>query len=153
MNEGNGKIAASSQDLRSMPRANVRTVFGKGHITHRVEAIFDPPMSTAQRQEGVWPIRFRWQNGDEEDHLDRRLSLFRAGTSELGNMGNARPISLQISTKLLTHLDHTMLDAPTMPIKGLSMLKLGMRISKIGSQIGLQRGFVAFDDKKGIGVF
>jgi hypothetical protein len=97
-------------------------------------------------------ICFRWQDGDEEDHLDSRLSLFSAGASELGNMGDAGPISLQISTEFLTHLDHTMLDAPTMSIKGLSLLNLGMRISKIGSQIGLQRGLVAFDDKKRIGV-
>jgi hypothetical protein len=109
-------------------------------------------MSTAQYQEGVWPIGFRWQNGDEEDHLDRRLPFFGAGTRELGNMGDAGPISLQVSTELLTYLDRTMLDAPTMPIKSLSILKLGMRISKIGSQIGLQRGLVAFDDKKRIGV-
>ncbi len=67
---------------------------------------------------------------------------------ELSNMGDAGPISLQISTEFLTHLDHTMLDAPTMSIKGLSLLNLGMRISKIGSQIGLQRGLVAFDNKK-----
>lgn len=45
-----------------------------------------------------------------------------------------------------------MLDAPTMSIKGLSLLNLGMRISKRGSQIGLQRGLVAFDDKKRRGV-
>ena len=68
-------------------------------------------------------------------------------------MGDAGPISLQISTELLTDLDHTMLDAPTMSIKGLGLLTLGMRISKIGSQIGLQCGLVAFDDTKRIGVF
>lgn len=109
-------------------------------------------MSTAQGQEGLGSICFRWQDGDEENHLDSRLSLFSAGASELGSMGDAGPISLQISTEFLTHLDHTMLDAPTMSIKGLSLLNLGMRISKIGSQIGLQRGLVAFDDKKRIGV-
>ena len=36
-------------------------------------------------------------------------------------------------------------------IKGLGLLKVGMWISEIGSQIGLQSGLVAFDHKKRIG--
>jgi hypothetical protein len=55
----------------------------------------------------------------------------RAGASELGNMSDAGPISLQISAAFLTHLDHTILDAPTMSVKSLNLLNLGMRISKI----------------------
>src|SRR5271167_1721302 len=111
MNESNGEVAASSQELRSVTSANARAVFGKRHITHIVQAVFDSPMSTVQCQEGLGSIRFRWQDGDEEDHLDSRLSLFSAGASEQGSMGDAGPISLQISTEFLTHLDHTMLDA------------------------------------------
>ena len=109
-------------------------------------------MSTAQGQEGLGSICFRWQDGDEEDHLDSRLSLFGAAASDLGNMCDAGPSSLQISTELLTDLDHTMLDAPAMPIKRLGLLELGLRISEIGGQIGLEYGLIAFDDKKRIGV-
>jgi hypothetical protein len=46
-----------------------------------------------------------------------------------------------------------MLDAPTMPIKRLGLLKLSMRISKIGRQIALERGLIAFDDKERKGSF
>lgn len=45
-----------------------------------------------------------------------------------------------------------MLDAPTVSIKGLGLLKLGLRISKIGSQSALECGLIAFDDKERIGV-
>ncbi len=65
-------------------------------------------------------------------------------------MGDAGPISLQISTELLTDLDYTMLDAPTMPIKRLGLLELGLRISERGGQIGLECWLIAFDDKKRI---
>jgi len=37
-----------------------------------------------------------------------------------------------------------------MAIQGLGVLALGMRISEIGSQIGLQRRFVAFDHEERI---
>jgi len=40
------------------------------------------------------------------------------------------------------------LDPPTMVIDGFSLLEVGMRIGKVGRQISLQGGFVAFDNKK-----
>ncbi len=85
----NVNLAAAVDLIYNLQRA----VLGKRHITHRVQAVFDSPMSTAQCQEGLGSIRFRWQDGDEEDHLDSRLSLFSAGASELGSMGDAGPIS------------------------------------------------------------
>jgi hypothetical protein len=36
MNEGNGKITASRQKLRSMTGTDARAVFGKRHIAHIV---------------------------------------------------------------------------------------------------------------------
>ncbi len=59
---------------------------------------------------------------------------------------SARPIA----TQFLTHRDHPVLEASTMPIKRLGLLERCMRISKIGSQIALQGGLVAFDHPEGI---
>ena len=100
----------------------------------------------------MWPIGFSWQDGDEIGHFDSGLPLLGASAGELGNVGDTGPISLQIGTEFLADQDHTMLDAPTMSIERLVLLKVGMRISKIGSQIALECGLIAFDDKERIGV-
>jgi len=50
----------------------------------------------------------------------------------------------------LAHLDHSVLDAPTMPIKRLGLLERCLRISKGGGQIALSGGFIAFDHKEWI---
>jgi hypothetical protein len=65
-------------------------------------------------------------------------------------MGDPRPIDLKIGTQLLTDFDDAALHAPAMPIKRLGLLELGLRISEIGGQIGLECWLIAFDDKKRI---
>jgi hypothetical protein len=47
-------------------------------------------------------------------------------------------------------MTHAALQATTMAIQGFGLLEVSMRISEIGSQIGLQCRFVAFDHKERI---
>ena len=91
-----------------------------------------------------------WQDADEVNDFDSGFSLFSASTGQFGDMSDSRPIGLQIGTEFLTHSDHAVLHTTTMAIQGFGLLELSMRISEIGSQIGLQRRFVAFDHEERI---
>src|SRR5947208_141371 len=59
-------------------------------------------MPTTECEQGLWPIRFKWQDGDEIGYFDGCLPLFGASAGDLSNMGETRPISLQIGTQFLT---------------------------------------------------
>jgi len=67
-------------------------------------------------------------------------------------MGDARPIDSKIRAQFLTDFDNTTLKTPTLPIKGLSLLELSKGISKVGHQIVLKGGLIAFDNKERIGL-
>ena len=152
MNEGDGEIATSGQKLRRMTGAQTRAVTGKGDVAHVVEPIFNAPMSTTQVQQPlrcVWPRR---QDADDIDHLDGRFSFARPCARQLGDMGDPRPLRLKIGTHFLTDFDTPVLNAPTVPIHGGSLLELSVRIGKGGRHIGLKGGLVAFDHKERIGV-
>jgi hypothetical protein len=95
---------------------------------------------------------FRRQESDEIGYFDGRLPFFATSAGDLSNVGDPRPIRLQRGTQLLADQDHPVLDAPTMPIKRLGLLKLSLRISKRGCQIALECGLIAFDDKERRGV-
>lgn len=107
-------------------------------------------MSTVQFQQVLRGILPRRQNTDEVHDLSGGLALERTRACELGDVGDPWPIDIKIGTQLLAHFDDTALDAPTLPIQGLSLLELSVWIGKIGSQIGLQCRLVAFDDKERI---
>jgi hypothetical protein len=67
-------------------------------------------------------------------------------------MGDPRPISMKIGTQFLADFDTPTLNTPTVPIHGVSLLELSVRIGKVGRQIGLKGRLVALDDKERIGV-
>ena len=106
-------------------------------------------MPATEGQEGLRPIRSRWQNGDEIDDFNRGLVFcgFGACARQLSNMGDPRPAGLKIGTHLRTDLDVTPFDSPTLSIYRFSLLELSERIGKVGSQIDLEGRFVAFDHK------
>ena len=109
-------------------------------------------MPAAECQEGLRPIRPRWQDGDKVDDFDRGLVLFGASARQLGHMGDPRPTGLKIGAHLRTDLDRTPFDSPALSISRLRLQELSVRIGKVSSQIGLECGLVAFDHKKRIGV-
>ena len=109
-------------------------------------------MPAAECQEGLRPIRPRWQDGDEIDDFDRGLVLCGASARQLGNMGDPRPTGLKIGAHLRTNLDRTPFDSPALSISRLRLQELSVRIGKVSSQIGLECGLVAFDHTKRIGV-
>ncbi len=150
MNKSNSQVATGSQNLRRVACAEAGAVFGKGDITHIVQAIFNAKVATAQFQQMLRCRLSRWQNTDEVNDFNGGFSLFGASTGQFGDMSDSRPIDLQIGTEFLTHSDHAVLYTTTMAIQGFGLLELGMRISEIGSQIGLQRRFVAFDHEERI---
>src|SRR5260221_3606790 len=67
-------------------------------------------------------------------------------------MGHPRPVGLKIGTHFRTDPDGAPFDAPALSIYRLGLLELSIRISKVGSQIGLEGGLVAFDDQVRIGL-
>ncbi len=152
MNERHSQITTGSQQLRSVACANARAIFGKRHIAYIVQTVFNPPVSTAQFQQVQRCIRPSRQDADEVNDLDSDLALLGTRAGELGNMADPWPIDLKIGTQLSAHLDEAALEAPTLPIQGLGLLDLGLRIGKVSSQIGLEGGFIAFDHKERIGV-
>jgi hypothetical protein len=91
-----------------------------------------------------------WQDGDEIDDFDRSLVLFGARARQLGTMGDSRPAGLKIGTHLRTDLDGAPFNSPALSIDRLGLLELSKRIGKVGSQIDLECGFVAFDHKERI---
>ena len=69
MNEGNGKIPASRQKLRSVTGADARAIFDKSHITHVVQAVLNAPVPAVERQQGWWRISAFGQDGNEVDNF------------------------------------------------------------------------------------
>lgn len=65
-----------------------------------MERIFDAPMSPIEGEEGLRCLRFRGQDGQEISHFDGRLPFVGAAARDLGHMGNARPVRLQVGTEL-----------------------------------------------------
>jgi hypothetical protein len=51
MDQGNGEIARSSQNLRSISATQTRTIFSKGHIAHIMRAVFNRPVPTNDGKE------------------------------------------------------------------------------------------------------
>lgn len=150
MNKSNSQVATGSQNLRSVACTDAGAIFGKGDITHIVQAVFNAPVPTAQFQQTLRCRPSRWQDAHEVNDFDGGFPLFGARTGQFSGMSDARPIGLQIGTEFLTHSDHAVLHTTTMVIQGFGLLDLSMRISEIGSQIGLQCRFVAFDHKERI---
>ncbi len=103
MNKRNSQVATGSQNLRSVACADARAVFGKGDITHIVQAVFNPSVPTAQFQQMLWCRPSRWQDADEVNDFDGGFSLCGASPGQFGDMRDARPIGLQIATECLTH--------------------------------------------------
>src|SRR5260370_35422762 len=118
MNKRKSQVATGSQNLRSVACAEAGAVFGKGDITHIVQAIFNAPVPTAQFQQMLRCRLSRWQNTDEVNDFNGGVSLFCASTGQFGDMSDSRPIDRQIGTESLTHSDHTLLCTTTLPIHG-----------------------------------
>lgn len=85
-----------------------------------------------------------------ETTRDRGLLLFGTSAPQLGNMSDPRPAGVKIGTHLRTDLDRAPFNSPALAIYRLRLLELSMRIGKVGSQIDLEGGFVAFDHKERI---
>ena len=95
---------------------------------------------------------FRGQDGQQIGHFAGGLSFEGTGARDLGHMGNARPIRLQVGTEFLADQDAPVFDASPMPLNGLGLLNVSMPISKISRQIAIEGRLIAFDDKERIGV-
>lgn len=86
MDERDGEMAQGSQDLRSGPPAETRTIFPKGDIANVVRSVFHAPMAAYQFQEAPRGGLGRSEIGDERDH-------FLAGAAGLADGERASPFS------------------------------------------------------------
>ena len=93
VDEGNGKIAAGSKNLRGIAGAEAGAVFAKGDIAHVVQAIFDLPVATNQGEQTFGAGLGRSEGGDEIHGVGADASRGRRGdgAGELSDLGKVGP--------------------------------------------------------------
>src|SRR5260370_29490714 len=116
MNKRNSQVATGSQNLRSVACAEAGAVFGKGDITHIVQAIFNAPVPTAQFQQMLRCRLSRWQNTDEVNDFNGGFSLFGASTGQFVDISDSRPMSLKIATEFLNQSNKQGISPQTLTI-------------------------------------
>src|SRR5882724_4062951 len=150
MNERDGQIAESSQDLRCMTRAQSRTILAKGHIAHIMGGVLNSPVPAYQCKQALRTGLPRSQRSNKIDHFVAGCSRFadRDGSCEFGHLLQKWPVN-EVGIHFGTYPNSTLFDPPSMQIKGASMLKRGAGVSERGGEIGVERRLIVFDGEHG----
>ncbi len=151
MNERDGEIAQGRHDLGGVASAQAGAIFSKADIAHIMGAVFDAPMASVEFQQACRTRLGGRKGGDEIDDLSRGVARFGHGAGELGHLRQMRPGGRQIGIHLATGLDGAHLGASPSPVNGLGLQIAGVGIRKVGLQVGVERGLVAFDSQDGVG--
>ena len=89
---------------------------------------------------------------DEIDDLRRGFARFGHRAGKLGDLRDKGPARSEIGVHLGTDLEGTYLAASPTPIDGLGLQIVCLRVSKIGLQVGVEGGLIAFDGQEGLGL-
>src|SRR3989442_5326953 len=135
-----------------MASAQTRAIFLEGDITHVMRAIFNAPMSANQFEQTLGRGLLSCERRNEIDHLSSRLSSFADGDSagELSDLCHTRPVLLEILVESSSDLERANFFASSLQVDGAGLFKRCQRISKVGDQMLLQSGLIAFDHQDGV---
>lgn len=139
MNEGNGKIAQGRHDVGSVSRTQARPIFAKGHITHIMRGVLNPPVSADQLQQALWARLLRRQRSDKvDDFLARFPSLANRDRScQFAHLLDERPVK-EIGVHLGAQADGTLARSAPDADRGWRTAQK-MRVGQRNRWLGLQR--------------
>ena len=145
MDQGDGEIAQGGQNLWGVAGAQAGAIFPKGDIAHIMAAILDAPMPAIELQQALGTGLGGSEGSDEIDHLGGRGAGFGHAPDELRHLCDKGPASSEIGVHFGTDLDGAHFDASPSAVNGLGLQIAGLRIGKVGHQVRVERGLIAFD--------
>jgi hypothetical protein len=151
VDQGDGQIAECRQNLRGIAGAQAGAVFPEGHIAYIMGTILDAPMPTVELQQTLWTGFAGSQSRDEIDQLSGRGVGFGDHPGELGHLCDEGPARSEIGVHLGTNFDAAHFDASPSTVHRLGLQVAGLRVSKIGGQVRVKGGLIAFDGQDGLG--
>src|SRR5258708_18639315 len=145
MDQCDGKIAEGGHNLWSIAGSAAGAVFPEGDIAYILRAVLDAPMPAIEVQQALWTGLARSKSGDKIDHLAGSLAGFGHGAGELSDLRDKGPARSEMGIHLGTHLDGAHLEASLSTVNSLRLQVARLRVRKIGRQVRVERGLIAFD--------
>jgi len=90
--ERDGGVAQGSHDLRRGPAADLAAVLVEGHVSHPMQTVLDPPMSSRQLEQALRARLVRRKTGDQIVRLLPADSAPGDAGDQTGHLGQMRPL-------------------------------------------------------------
>lgn len=135
LDERDGHIAQGRYHLGCRAGADAGAVFSEGHVSDIVQTILNTPMASHQFEQAEWAGCGGRETGNHVDDLVPRVALGRDSVRELADLGQCRPMRGEIGGEFGADFEAAHFGTASVPIPGLCLSVVGIRISKIRDQI------------------